>query len=101
MIEELGVFGGHRFYMRENNTAVAMLVITLVSIPLFFVLIGFATYFCIVVWWIVDAFLLHEWVKQHNVQLMHQLGMMQTQPQAGLPEQSTISQREAEPPHSA
>lgn len=52
----LGVFGGHRFYMGRTGSAIAQLVLTLTVIG------SIATF----IWWIVDAFLLHEWVKEHN-----------------------------------
>ena len=37
-----GSLGAHRFYLKQTGTAVAMLIITLISIPLAFVVIGFA-----------------------------------------------------------
>lgn len=67
----LGMYGAHRFYMGKTGSAVAMLVITLVSIPLCFVLIGFLTLFAVSIWWIVDAFLICPWINQHNAQLAY------------------------------
>ncbi|MBB3114719.1 TM2 domain-containing membrane protein YozV [Paenibacillus phyllosphaerae] len=52
----LGVFGGHRFYMKKTGTAVTQLILTLTVIGAFVTL----------VWLLVDAFLLHTWVKEHN-----------------------------------
>jgi len=52
----LGVFGGHRFYMKQTGTAVAQLILTLTVIG------AFVTF----IWWVIDAFLLHTWVKDHN-----------------------------------
>jgi TM2 domain-containing membrane protein YozV len=69
----LGHFGAHRFYMGKTGSAIAMLVIMLVSIPLCFVLIGFVSYFAMVVWWIVDAFLICGWVNQHNARVAYAL----------------------------
>jgi TM2 domain-containing membrane protein YozV len=37
----LGTFGAYRFYLRRTGTAVAMLVVTLVSFSLMVVLVGF------------------------------------------------------------
>jgi TM2 domain-containing membrane protein YozV len=79
----LGHFGAHRFYMGKSGSAVAMLLITVLSIPLFFVLIGFATYFGAVIWWIVDAFLICDWVTEHNTRLAHALAQQQHLPQHG------------------
>lgn len=89
-----GVFGGHRFYMGQSGSAAAMLTLTIVSIPLFFFLIGIFTYLAVLVWWIVDAFILHEWVKNHNYHLMHSLGIPPAPPYAPpmqLPEQGVAS----------
>lgn len=59
----LGIFGGHRFYMGRTGSAIAMLVLSITVIGLF------ATF----VWWVVDAFLLHQWVKDQNQQLESQI----------------------------
>jgi len=73
----LGHFGAHRFYMGRNGSAVGLLLMTILSIPLFFFLIGFATYFAAIIWWIVDAFLICDWVREHNTQLAHALAQQQ------------------------
>ncbi|PYI56992.1 TM2 domain-containing protein [Paenibacillus flagellatus] len=52
----LGLFGGHRFYMRKKGSAIAQLILSLTVIGMI------ATS----IWWLVDAFLLHTWVKDHN-----------------------------------
>jgi TM2 domain-containing membrane protein YozV len=52
----LGFFGGHRFYMGKTGSAIAQLILTIT-------VIGFIATF---IWWIVDAFKLHHWVKEHN-----------------------------------
>jgi len=46
----LGMFGGHRFYMKKTGSAVAQLILTITLIG---VLVTF-------IWWIVDAFLVHK-----------------------------------------
>lgn len=74
----LGIFGGHRFYMGKIGTAVTQLILSLT----FFGMI--ATF----VWWIVDACILHNWVKQHNAvienslidQIMYNRGLSETYP---------------------
>jgi uncharacterized membrane protein YvbJ len=37
----LGYFGAHRFYIGKTGTAILMLVLTIIAIPLCFVLVGF------------------------------------------------------------
>lgn len=55
----LGVVGGHRFYMGKIGTAVTQLILSLTVVGL--IVTG--------IWWIVDAFLVHTWVKQHNAEV--------------------------------
>ncbi|WP_019421496.1 MULTISPECIES: NINE protein [Paenibacillus] len=52
----LGLFGGHRFYMKKTGSAVAQLILSLTVFGLIVTSI----------WWIVDAFLLHTWVREKN-----------------------------------
>lgn len=59
----LGMFGAHRFYMGRTGSAIAQLVLTLTVFG------SIATF----VWWIVDAFLLHDWVKEHNRNIENQV----------------------------
>lgn len=59
----LGLFGGHRFYMGRTGTAVTQLILSITVIGLI------AT--CI--WWIVDAFLVHTWVKQYNAEIENRI----------------------------
>jgi len=51
----LGELGVHNFYAGYTNAAVGQLVITLVSIPLMCVFIGFITIFIPLIWSIVDV----------------------------------------------
>jgi TM2 domain-containing membrane protein YozV len=59
----LGIVGGHRFYMKKTGTAVAQLIISIT-------VIGMVVTF---IWWVIDAFLLHTWVKEHNHTLENQM----------------------------
>ncbi|WP_188890572.1 TM2 domain-containing protein [Paenibacillus radicis (ex Gao et al. 2016)] len=52
----LGIFGGHRFYTGRTGSAIALLILSLTGLGLFITFI----------WWVVDAFLLHQWIKDHN-----------------------------------
>ena len=69
----LGLFGAHRFYIGETGTGAAMLIITLCSIVLKFVLIGFLTIFITIIWWFVDLFLIPSLVSRRNNQLAARL----------------------------
>jgi TM2 domain-containing membrane protein YozV len=70
----LGVFGAHRFYLGRTGTAVAMLAITLLSIPLTLIFIGFLGFAVIGVWWIIDAFMIPAIVREQNLKLASRLG---------------------------
>jgi TM2 domain-containing membrane protein YozV len=71
----LGPFGGHRFYLGKTGSAAAMLIITLVSIPLVLVLIGILTIWITVIWALVDAFLIPGMIREHNARLASSLIM--------------------------
>jgi len=71
----LGGLGGHRFYLKQTGTAAAMLIITLVSIPLAFLAIGFVGLGAIWIWVIVDAFLIPGITRSYNNQLINNLAM--------------------------
>jgi TM2 domain-containing membrane protein YozV len=65
----VGIFGGHRFYLGRSH-AITMLVITLVSFPLCFVIIGFGGIAATWIWMIVDLFSVTKWTKEYNVGVM-------------------------------
>jgi TM2 domain-containing membrane protein YozV len=65
-----GIFGGHRFYLGRSGSAIAMLLISLFSIPLMFVIIGFLTIWITGIWALVDAFLIPGMVRDANLQLV-------------------------------
>lgn len=52
----LGMLGGHRFYIGKTGSAIAQLVLTITLVGM--VVTG--------VWWIIDAFLLHGYVRDKN-----------------------------------
>jgi TM2 domain-containing membrane protein YozV len=70
----LGLLGGHRFYTGRSGSAVAQLLIFIVSVPLMFVYIGFLSFFALLIWWLVDAFLIPGWIRNINSLLAIQLG---------------------------
>ncbi len=62
----LGIFGAHRFYFRRIWSGVAILVLTLASIALLFVLIGAVLIFVPVIWVLIDALLIPGWARDYN-----------------------------------
>jgi TM2 domain-containing membrane protein YozV len=53
----LGYFGAHRFYIGKTGTAMAMLVLGIVGIPLCFVLVGIPIVIGVSVWRLIDFIL--------------------------------------------
>ena len=68
-----GTLGGHRFYMKKTGSAVTMLIITLVSIPLTFIFVGFIGIAATAMWALVDAFLIPGWISSHNLAIVHSM----------------------------
>lgn len=69
----LGSFGAHRFYFGRTGSAVAMLLIFILSIPLAFIAVGLLGFMVVGIWWIVDAFLIPGMVAENNARLIEQL----------------------------
>lgn len=69
----LGGLGVHRFYGGATGSGAAMLVIFIVSFVLSFVLVGFAGFIVLILWWLVDAFLTYSMIQSHNSRLAAQL----------------------------
>lgn len=63
MLAVFGLFGVHRFYVNRGGPGIAQLVLTLTFIGLPVT----------VVWILVDAFLLHRYVVEWNVDLIQRL----------------------------
>lgn len=59
----LGVFGAHRFYMKKTGSAIAMLILSITLVGM--IVTG--------IWVIVDVFLVHAWVRDHNRALEYRL----------------------------
>ena len=70
-----GGLGGHRFYLKQTGTAIAMLLICLVSIPLSFLLIGYVGFLIVGIWALVDAFLIPGMARDYNNRLISDLNM--------------------------
>lgn len=65
--------GAHRFYLGKTGSAVAMLVICLVSIPLLIFGVGLFGFIALGIWAVVDAFLIPGMVSEHNSALINRL----------------------------
>ncbi len=72
----IGAFGAHRFYLNQTGTAIALLLITLSSLLLMLVLIGFFTIWISWLWVLVDLFLVPGLVRNHNNKLAQELGVV-------------------------
>jgi TM2 domain-containing membrane protein YozV len=70
-----GMFGVHRFYLGETGTGAAILIITICSILLKFVLIGFLTIFISIIWVLVDLFLIPALAQKYNHRLAARLNI--------------------------
>jgi len=68
----LGAWGAHRFYAGKPH-AVTMVVITLITIPLCFVIVGFVSVFAVWIWMIVDLLSVSKWVKEYNSALLSRI----------------------------
>ncbi|WP_195575647.1 TM2 domain-containing protein [Paenibacillus sp. 1001270B_150601_E10] len=63
----LGGLGAHRFYMGKTGSGVGQLLLMIASSILTILLIGFFGFFALGIWVLIDAFLVHKWVTDYNV----------------------------------
>lgn len=68
-----GSLGGHRYYVGQTGSAIAMTVIFVLSWFLLVVYIGFVGLLVVGVWALVDAFLIPGWIRAHNTKLAQTL----------------------------
>jgi len=73
-----GMLGVHRFYLSQTGTGLAILFLTLGSILLMTVGIGFFTIFIPIIWVFIDIFLIPGMARQYNTALATRLGMSAT-----------------------
>jgi len=69
-----GYFGAHRFYAGATGSGAAMLVLTICSIILMFVSVGFLTILIPGIWAFVDLFLVPSLIRDYNSRLASQIG---------------------------
>ena len=70
-----GMFGAHRFYLGENGTGAAILILTVLSILTSIVGIGLVLLFVPGIWVFVDLFLIPGIARKHNSALATNLGV--------------------------
>lgn len=68
-----GIFGAHRFYLGQNGTAAAILVLSILSFLLAFALVGFILMLVPAVWTVIDVFLIPGMVRDYNNKLISDL----------------------------
>ena len=66
----LGYLGAHRFYLKYTGSGAAMLVLSIISFILTFILVGILGFIVIGIWWLVDAFLIAGMVSEYNNRLI-------------------------------
>lgn len=69
----LGAFGGHRFYAGRAGTAAIFIALTIIGWATAIVGIGFVLLGVVGIWWLIDAFLIPGWIRNHNTLLAHQV----------------------------
>lgn len=69
----MGSLGVHRFCLKRTGSAAAMLIITLVSIPLCIVGVGLVGLCVVGLWAVVDAFLIPGITQDYNNRLISEL----------------------------
>jgi len=70
----LGGFGGHRFYLGQTGSAVALLILSILSWLTILVGVGIAGLIVVGIWVLVDAFLIPGLVREFNQRLAVRLG---------------------------
>jgi TM2 domain-containing membrane protein YozV len=69
-----GMFGGHRFYLGRIATGLVMLVLSLFSLLLTVVLVGYLGLMVMLIWTLIDGFRIPGWVRDDNTRLIARLG---------------------------
>jgi TM2 domain-containing membrane protein YozV len=68
-----GGIGAHRFYLGRTNSAIGMVVLLVASFILSFFFIGVFGYIALLIWVIVDAFLIPGIAREYNQTLMQRI----------------------------
>ena len=65
----LGIFGAHRFYMGSTGVGVGMLATAIVGLVTLVIYIGLLILFGLLVWVIIDAFLILPTLRRYNTEV--------------------------------
>lgn len=65
----LGVFGAHRFYLGRTISGAIQLVLWVLGWLTWWIIIGFVPITVVLVWWLIDAFLIPSIARDHNMEL--------------------------------
>ena len=90
----VGWFGAHRFYFGKNKIAILFIALAFISIITFVFLIGIATAIVLVVWVIVDAFLIPSWIVQDTQEKRERLTEELSQTEANVEEPHAETQQD-------
>ena len=69
----LGWFGVHRFYLERIASGLVLAVLTLLSMALSFVLIGYVLMVVPGIWFLLDALLIPGMVRGYNLRLIQEV----------------------------
>jgi TM2 domain-containing membrane protein YozV len=70
----LGGLGGHHFYLNRPATGIALASMSILGwCTLWFFFVGLIFLVPVGIWWLVDAFLVSGWVREHNARAAHGL----------------------------
>ena len=69
-----GMFGGHRCYLGRIATGLLMSVLTLISLVLTVVFIGWLGLMVMLAWTLIDGFRIPGWVRGDNTRLIARIG---------------------------
>ncbi len=70
----LGYWGVHRIFAGRVVSGISMFILSVVSIILSIVVIGFLGLAIVGIWWIIDLFLIGGWIRAYNEDLIRKLG---------------------------
>jgi TM2 domain-containing membrane protein YozV len=70
----LGWFGAHRLYAGRITSGLTLLVVSMISWALTFVLVGYVGMLVVGLWVLIDAFLIPGMIRDYNARIIASLG---------------------------
>lgn len=71
----LGFLGAHRLYAGRIGSGLFQLVLHAVGWATAWIVIGWLFLAIWGVWWLIDAFLIHGWIRDYNLGIARRLGV--------------------------